>query len=254
MTITIAVASLAGGTGKTTLIANLAATLATRYRQRVLAVDLTTTNQLLEQFDSDDRALPYFLDDPLGSGAAGIERYIMEYTSAIHLLPGTRPLISYIPIYGPQEDGIWLRLKKGFHFLHGRYDFILIDTPQGRDSFTERACALADLVLLPNGFNTNEVRSLENLLQHLGKLQIDYALPAQQVRIVLHQDTVMSEIYGGGYQQKYAHYLLRTGIRQSQLIGCQEGHFQPAVLRHPHSPLAQDYNKLAQEVMKLRRS
>lgn len=251
MTTTITVTSLAGGTGKTTLIANLAATFATHYQQRVLAVDLTTSNQLLQQFALYDRTTAYFLDDPFRVGAAGIEKYIVEYAPMLHLLPGTNPMTEYMPIYGPQEDGIWLRLKKGFQFVQERYDFILIDAPRGWDSFAKRACALADLVLVPNGFNTNEVRSLEDLFRRLEKVQTEYALPAQQTRIVLHRDTPMADIYGKSYQQKYSHRLLHTGIHQSELACFSVGKLQPAVLRHPDSQMAQDYNQLAEEIMEM---
>lgn len=249
MTTTIAVAGLVGGTGKTTLIANLAATLATHYQQRVLAVDLSTFNHLLQQFAINGNNHAYYLDDPLQVGAAGIEQYILAYAPLLHLLPGTNPQRPYPPIYGPQEDGIWLRLKKGFQRLQESYDFILLDAPVSADQFSIRACALADRVLIPTGNNRNELRHQEELLAQLAKVQQEYELTAQQVRIVLHCGELGQESYDTSYQQNYRRYLLETVINQSPVVVVEPGRPQPTVLRHPNSQIAKEYAKLAQEII-----
>src|SRR3954470_17900245 len=120
MTVTIAVLSQKGGTGKTTTVRTLADVLR-RVGLEVLAVDLDPQGNLSDYFDVPPDASPTVAD--VLSGDAKVKEATHE-----HLVPATRNLAE-VERSLSGKMGREQVLKKALKDARKAYDVILIDCP-----------------------------------------------------------------------------------------------------------------------------
>lgn len=136
----VVILSPKGGTGKTTLAANLGRLLAERYR--VMMVDADPQNSLGLLFGM-----------PVGE-ANGLGQVDFGHQSLVSMLRAQKAEVPYIPFGRPavsafshlenqaRLDPTWLE-KRLRELCPGGYDVAVIDTPAGRSIFTTQALSLA---------------------------------------------------------------------------------------------------------------
>lgn len=272
MTATIAVTGKLSGTGKTSLVVNLAATLAEQFNQKVLVIDLTHTSKLLDHFGYARTDFQLTLQE-LSGDEVMVRDHIVKYTPCLHLLSGREPekqdvyrqirtIISAILsaenpswdegiekfIPGAQKARRWLRKLIDDNAVE--YDYILFDTSSSTDVWGWCACAVAQLILIPNGLNLREVREITGTIADIGMLTLIYRLEKQGLKVLRH-DTARKEKYENpAYKELAAALFLKTQIREAVLLNKKQSEKLP-VLTHPDSLLAKDYKKLAIEFMAL---
>jgi cellulose biosynthesis protein BcsQ len=134
-----------GGTGKTTIAANLGRLLAERYR--VMMVDVDPQNSLGLLFGM-----------PVGE-AQGIGVADFGHQALVSMLRAQKAEVPYIPFGRPSSsamaqlenqarlDPSWLE-KRLRELCPGGYDVAVIDTPAGRSVFTTQALSLATTSLV----------------------------------------------------------------------------------------------------------
>ena len=141
----VAVVSVSGGSGRTTVAANLAHSLAVTGR-RMLAMDLDPQNQLALHFGVDP-------DTRIGMGHANVS--VRDVTSFVErqmgaaVLPfGTLAEATLAEMESRlQEDDNWLRLRLEA-FAPSDAEFVLLDVPAGRGPWMRQALAVADQVVV----------------------------------------------------------------------------------------------------------
>ena len=131
----IGVIAIKGGVGKTTIVANLSATLA-RQGSKVLAIDGSLTNGNL--------SIPFGLINPLVTlknvvdGKAKIQQAIYKHESGVDFIPSPFSL----------EHPKHYDLRKIMASIKNSYDYILLDIPTGMEEEAESAIAACDELVL----------------------------------------------------------------------------------------------------------
>jgi chromosome partitioning protein len=167
---TIALFSEKGGSGKTTLSANLGAAFASGLHagkpMRVLLVDSDSQGNLTDT--ATDGAQP-----EEGLDLAGVLMGDCEPRAAV--IPATRlPGCDIIPggstladasVLLTNEVGRELRLRHALAELAGDYDLCIIDCPPGRGLLSVGALAAADEVLIPTDSGRHGILGMQKALQ-----------------------------------------------------------------------------------------
>jgi len=188
----VAVANLKGGVGKSTLTANLGATLwshAERPR-RVLLVDLDYQGSLtklclrpedLEELELQGRYLQrLFLDDHLGSAFALKSRTpIPGSKSGGYILPANEKLaeaeerVKSEAVLGRRRDDARQILRQALHSeaVEHNYDIVLLDCPPRLTTACINAMACCDLVLIPVLLDDTSAESPPRLLTLLSEMR-----------------------------------------------------------------------------------
>jgi chromosome partitioning protein len=156
----IALANHKGGASKTTSVANLGAALAGRpLSKRVLLIDADPQANLSTLFGCDPELLGMRLEDALEQPAsetppaAWRTRPVPDgepqpLAGGVHLLPCTEDLELVVREHGDRDD-FPHRLADLVAHYRPDYDYILIDTPPGRQALATLALLAAEFVIAP---------------------------------------------------------------------------------------------------------
>lgn len=157
----IVITSGKGGTGKTSVTAGVAASLALLGR-RVLCIDMDIGLRNLDiSLGMNDRAMMDFSDVVLGR--CPLERGAVSHPQ----LPGLSLLTA--PMSLPPQltiEGVW-RLLDTARTL---YDYVLIDSPAGLGAGFQLACGCADRGLVVATNDASSLRDAQRTVTELGRL------------------------------------------------------------------------------------
>jgi chromosome partitioning protein len=160
MAYVIAFANHKGGATKTTSVANLGAALAMRpLSRRVLLVDCDPQANLSTLFGCDPEVVGIRLEDLLEPAewehppAPWTSRMVPDAApqplpGGVHMVPCTDEL-EIVVTENLAQPGFTTRLRSYVDALAASYDYILIDTPPGRQALTTAALLAADYVISP---------------------------------------------------------------------------------------------------------
>jgi len=244
----LAVFSLAGGVGKTSLVASLGRALSSR-GERVLLVDTAAYGVLPFFFGARDQR-PGLLRtfNPPGIGAeAPIQLVSLDPEGQSQETHGQDSMQGSSPERGPD----WLAQEVAR--LSGASHRILIDLPTASGATTRRALRMAPVVLVPVAPDMNSVVSvgaIESFFRHNGNIggkqimpyyllnQFDYSLP-------LHLD--VREIL----REQIGDRLLPFALRRSPAVSEALAEGMTVIDYAPGAVVAEDYAHLAQWVRSL---
>jgi chromosome partitioning protein len=156
----IALANHKGGASKTTTTANLGAAFAMApLRKRVLLIDADPQSNLSTIFGCEPELSGLRVEDLLerpsweAAPPAWISRPVpdaetIHLAGGVHLVPCTDDL-EVVVAEQSRVDGFAFRLKNLVTLYRDQYDYILIDTPPGRQQLATMALLCADFVIAP---------------------------------------------------------------------------------------------------------
>lgn len=240
----VAIVSMKGGTGKTTLTANLAAALAVRLGPgRTTVVDLDPQNALHWHFGL--------------RAAAGVCTHAphdgdwRDIIEATHYEVGCLP---YGAASGSQQDAFETLLATQPDWLGrqiaraGLADdaVVLIDTPAGASVYLRQACACADLVLVVLLADAGSYATLPAMQAWLGGLRL--ARPALPSLFVLNQvdaRQVLAHDVATVLQQQLGAAIAPGGIHRDDAVAEALALQQPVPIHAPHSQASHDLAHLA---------
>lgn len=152
-----------GGTGKTTSAVNTAAALA-EAGKRVLLVDLDQQAQATKYvgFDPDISPLniaQVFIQNTPVRVAIRPTPFKFDMVTASDVLSAVEAMLE-----SGKDEGL---LREKLEPILGEYDFILLDTPPGKDKLTFNALIAAQQIVVPVSAEKAAIDGLADLIKHL---------------------------------------------------------------------------------------
>lgn len=234
----IAVSSATAGSGKTSIVSNLASTLAATGRE-VLILDAVRGAPMSTTFGVSPR---YDLQDVI-ERSRSLEQALVPCTPGVRLLPIARGLQSLAALSTLEQT----RVVEGFQWLALPVDVVLIDTPSGTDDAVLCAGLAAHETLLVVSRTTSSITANYALLK---TLRTQYAV--RRFRILVNKagsDAEARAIFGNmsqaarqylGTTPEYAGFIPPDDkLHRAALLGT------PLIEAFPASPAAGSIRKLA---------
>jgi len=242
MSVTIAVLSQKGGTGKTTAVRTLT-DIYRRLELRVLAVDLDPQGNLSDYLDVDPEASP-----TLGDVLAGRAKV----REAIHdgIVPANLGLAEAELILGGKM-GRELALKKALAGLRGDYDLILIDCPPSLGLLTVNALVASEYALLSAEAQYFALQGVEQALEVIELARENLNPDLEWLGVVLNIADMRTRHSREAFDSLREHFrdkLFDTTIRASIAYAESAERAQSIVDYRPD--LAVDYLQVADELLK----
>lgn len=236
-----------GGSGKTTLVANMAAHLALRRGRRVLAIDLDPQGQLARALGVEvprgaPNAVELVVDAVLGDAALdpahprGTVRRIATRIPGLDLVPGNKALGLQASFEGEDPTGQLGRALDDALDLAG-YDFVFFDAPPSFGPLTLSVLRAAREVVVPVPLTWLALDGCAQLLRTLETVRTRYRHPGLRLSMVVatfHRRTRMAsellEMLKARFPKELAHTILGTCVRidEAQSHGLSLAEFAPS--------------------------
>lgn len=250
MTKVFAVVNQKGGVGKTTVVANLGATLASFHRQRILLVDLDgQANLTISLGIPVDGSIPTIYEVLKGEKTIN---QIVRRRKPLWIAPANLAMTA-LDVELAGEIGRELILKNALTEVAGRFDWIFCDCPPSLGIATYNALVAADYVLLVLEPEYLALQGVKKILENIEvvkrvlnpKLDIGGVLINKYDRrrkLTFEVEKIIREFFGPS--------VLETTISENVALAEAPSH-QKTILEYlPRSTGAQDYRKLAKEFLK----
>lgn len=236
MTRRIAFVNEKGGSGKTTLVANVAAWLALRRGRRVLGVDLDPQGQLgkclgVELGRSSRTALelvvasvldPASLDAraPAAAGSGDPLPWQATRIPGLDLVLANKELALYAGFDGDDDPTARLRRRLARSTRARRYDFILFDAPPSFGPLTMNVLRAADEVVIPVPLTSLGLDGCAELMRTLRTVRARFDHPGLRVSLVIptfYRRTRLAhealELLKGRFPKELSHTVLGQHVR-----------------------------------------
>jgi chromosome partitioning protein len=190
-----------GGSGKTTLVANVAAWLALRRGRRVLGIDLDPQGQLGKCFGIDPARArrsalelvvasvldPASLDARPGEAAAGDDPLPWHATRipGLDLVLASKALALHTGFDGDDDPTARLRRRLARSSRARRYDFILLDAPPSFGPLTLNVLRAADEVVIPVPLTYLALDGCAELVRTLRTVRARFDHPGLRIALVI---------------------------------------------------------------------
>jgi chromosome partitioning protein len=241
----VCVASHKGGSGKTTVVANLAAVLART--GPVLAVDCDPQGGLAAATGTPDEKPTLY--EALAGTATVAEAIRATGTQALDLLPADLDLAG-LEVEAPRRDGWRMLLRNALASVRECYSVVVLDTPPGLSVLSYLALAASDVVIvtcIPEYLGYRALRgvlgTIDQARQSTSALRVLGILPTLVSLRTKHEVEVLAEL-----ESTYPGLLLppiprRVAVADAALAG------QPVIEYAPNSAATDAFVILAKEVI-----
>lgn len=258
MTKVIAVANPKGGVGKTTMVINLAASLAMA-EQKVLMVDLDPNGALSTGLKLNGKDI-----------SGGVFNLFLGGDVSDVIYPTNLPNLDIIPcdINSTEKENRFSALAENRMILNRKirdlvekkkldYDFIVIDTPPSVNNFTLAALYAAHSVLIPLQCGYFSIRIVERLILTIHRIRksINPELTIEGVVLNFYEkSTRASQRSEEEARELFQNLLFRTYIPKNTVINFAAFERKPVVLVDALSSGALAYLALAEEIIERNKS
>lgn len=250
MTCVLAVANQKGGVGKTTTSVNLAAALALKKR-RTLLIDLDPqANATITLYNSDD--IQSTMYDVFADHPAELKTIILPTKCEnLFFAPARLALARLEQQLAGQFDAPF-KLKDALAPVVKDYDFIVVDTPPALGILTVNALVAATHLLVPIQAAYFAIEGTDDLLETYGRIR---ARPNPDLKILgvvitlFDKRTNISRDTHEQIRAVFGNALFRTRIRKNVRLEESPAYKETVFTYAPKSSGAEEYKKLAQEVL-----
>lgn len=246
----ISIANQKGGVGKTTTAINLAAGLALQDK-RVLLVDVDPQGNSSISF-LDPREVENSVYELLTDNTVQLEDVVKQTRlPGLDILPARISLAKFESKLIGDFDAPF-RLKERLDSIHGRYDFIVIDTPPTLGMITVNALVASDYLIIPIQSSYFALEGTDDLLETVEKIKArpNPRLKVMGVLITLHdkRTTLARDIFEQ-INQVFGEKVFATVITRSVRLEESPAYKEPIFTFAPQSTGASEYANLCREVI-----
>jgi len=259
---TIAIFNHKGGVGKTTTAVNLAASLAHAHKKRVLVVDMdpqaNATRALLgRELREDERSIRHLLAANSSTGVGLTDIFLATGMPDVILAPSDIALseVEARLVSRPHREYL---LRNSLRSIASSFDFLIVDCPPSIGLLSLNALTAADTVICPVETQFLALRGLhyvldvvqlvkERLNPQLGTLKV---LATKFHPLSSANREVLQYLAASQSTLSFFQTVIYRDVRAEEA----PNHGLPLILYAPESRAAQQYLRLADEVMQICRA
>jgi len=250
MTAILTIANQKGGVGKTTTAINLAAALALR-QKRTLLIDLDPQgNSTITFFDLNDIQTSMF--DVLGDHRAEMASVIkVTKNERLSVAPSRLALAKLEQQLSGQFDAPF-KLKDALAPVLKDYDYVIIDTPPALGILTVNALVASTHLLVPIQAAYFAIEGTDDLLETYARIRSRPNPELKMLGVVITLFDKRTNISRDTHEQIRATFgdaLFKTRISKNVRLEESPAYKETVFSFAPKSSGAEDYRKLAQEVL-----
>ena len=234
MTRIISIVSGKGGVGKTTLVANLGALLATKYKKEVIVIDCNLTTSHLSLYLG-----MYYCPTTINKvlmGESHIYDAIYEHFTGMKVIPASLSLKDF--------QGVDLtKINEPIEKLEGKADFILLDIATGLDRTAVAALKASKEVIFVT------IPFLPSIMDVIRAKQIVESFDVKPLGIVLNMATKENHELKAKEVEGLVELPVIATVPADKNVHKSLSAKTPVVLSSPSSPASKQINKVAESIL-----